>query len=864
MKTKLLTFAFCLLPFALAEAQTNQHTWELPLGSSVAGTDNFLGIASPGTAPVSKRYPISALGTYLADATLTLTGKTISGASNTLSNIANASLTNSAITVAGTSVSLGGTITASAILDAISSTQGAVLYRGASGWSALAPGTSGYYLQAQGAGANPQWAALTASGTVTTVSVTTANGVSGTVANATTTPAITLSLGAITPSTVNGVALSGSSTPSLAVTGTSSISGANTGDQTITLTGDVTGSGTGSFAATIGSGKVTNAMLAGSIVASSKLSATGTPSSSTFLRGDDTWTAVTVPTAANPAASIGLSATNGSATTYMRSDAAPALDVTIAPTWSGAHTFARNSSAGAPTLHATGTWAASSTAPLMLIEPTGTTAFAGSSSGTGLAINAASGFGGNLIDAGVDHTSKFSVASTGVLNVAAVNSGNPGSIRFSNGASLGGLADGSGYMDFMASGGTVIFRTDGSSIGIRMGPNYLGFGNAHSGYSAALQYDGSSGVLAQKNDTTAQTLRIYGTTSGSKYLSLTHNGTNATITTSSGNLNLTAAGSVTVNGSALPSAVAIDTAAWVETAGNGGSDGTGIVGDPARPFATMAAAYTAGARTFYLGAGTHAGLSQTGALDVNIMGLGKTVTTITVIESTNEGAITVRDIGMQSCTITILGANASTTAAGAGGGKTSSVIIAENCSIGDVNDRGGHGGDDDTTNNAGPGGGVGGVTLTRCTVTGTVSAVGGDGGDTAEMANDGGVGAMGGIVTLNESTVAGVDATGGAGGDSGAGRTGAVGGIGGNIYANLTRITETLWLSGGAGGGGMTTGTAGNAGTLIAAHADVADLYSDNGGGEAQINGHHLYLATIFTGTPTITAKVSYINGTAY
>lgn len=42
------------------------------------------------------------------------------------------------------------------------------------------------------------------SGTVTSVSVTTANGVSGTVATATTTPAISLTLGAITPTTVNG------------------------------------------------------------------------------------------------------------------------------------------------------------------------------------------------------------------------------------------------------------------------------------------------------------------------------------------------------------------------------------------------------------------------------------------------------------------------------------------------------------------------------------------------------------------------------------------------------------------------------------------------------------------------------------
>lgn len=59
------------------------------------------------------------------------------------------------------------------------------------------------------------------SGTVTSVSVTTANGVSGTVSNPTTTPAISLSLGAITPSFV-------------AATGTvtgSNLSGTNTGDQ---------------------------------------------------------------------------------------------------------------------------------------------------------------------------------------------------------------------------------------------------------------------------------------------------------------------------------------------------------------------------------------------------------------------------------------------------------------------------------------------------------------------------------------------------------------------------------------------------------------------------------------------------------
>lgn len=106
------------------------------------------------------------------------------------------------------------------------------------------------------------------SGTVTSVSVTTANGISGTVATATTTPAISLSLGAITPTSVNGITLSGTGT--LSSSGTASISGSNTGDQTITLFGDVTGTGTGSFAATIAAGAVSTTKMGGDVTAAGK------------------------------------------------------------------------------------------------------------------------------------------------------------------------------------------------------------------------------------------------------------------------------------------------------------------------------------------------------------------------------------------------------------------------------------------------------------------------------------------------------------------------------------------------------------------------------------------------------------------
>lgn len=55
-------------------------------------------------------------------------------------------------------------------LAAISGSQGMLAYYGASGWTSLSPGTSGQFLQTQGAGANPQWATPSGSGDVTAAS----------------------------------------------------------------------------------------------------------------------------------------------------------------------------------------------------------------------------------------------------------------------------------------------------------------------------------------------------------------------------------------------------------------------------------------------------------------------------------------------------------------------------------------------------------------------------------------------------------------------------------------------------------------------------------------------------------------------
>jgi hypothetical protein len=107
-------------------------------------------------------------------------------------------------------------------------------------------------------------AALAPQGTVTTVSIVTANGVSGSTANPTTTPAITITLGAITPSSVNGNTITAGtgtltlSTFTLTVAGTASVSGTNTGDQTSVSgnAGTVTGA-TFTTALTVNTGTVT-------------------------------------------------------------------------------------------------------------------------------------------------------------------------------------------------------------------------------------------------------------------------------------------------------------------------------------------------------------------------------------------------------------------------------------------------------------------------------------------------------------------------------------------------------------------------------------------------------------------------------
>lgn len=115
-------------------------------------------------------------------------------------------------------------LTASNVLDFIGTTQGQVLYRNATTWVTLAPGTNGQVLTTAGAAANPTWTTVTGTGTVT--SIATNNGVTG---------------GTITTTGTIGLATITAGTVLANVTGGSAIPIANTPSDILDLIGSTTG-----------------------------------------------------------------------------------------------------------------------------------------------------------------------------------------------------------------------------------------------------------------------------------------------------------------------------------------------------------------------------------------------------------------------------------------------------------------------------------------------------------------------------------------------------------------------------------------------------------------------------------------------
>ena len=150
-------------------------------------------------------------------------------------------------------------------------------------------------------------------------------------------------------------------TYTLSLTANASLGGTNTGDQT-NVAGS-SGSCTGN-AATATTATNVAAGLAGSVpyqtgAGATSLLAIGTAGYYLTVNAGATapqWSALPAyPAGANPSATIGLTANNGSAATFMRSDATPALGVGIAPTWTGAHTWSSTATFNGTTSFASAT-----------------------------------------------------------------------------------------------------------------------------------------------------------------------------------------------------------------------------------------------------------------------------------------------------------------------------------------------------------------------------------------------------------------------------------------------------------------------------------------------------------------------------
>lgn len=103
------------------DSSSNINITGATFSGSTSGTGKIVAPAIAGTGTVITLPGVTSTLATLAG-TETLTNKTISGASNTLSNIANASLTNSSVTVGSTAISLGSSATTIAGLSSVTST----------------------------------------------------------------------------------------------------------------------------------------------------------------------------------------------------------------------------------------------------------------------------------------------------------------------------------------------------------------------------------------------------------------------------------------------------------------------------------------------------------------------------------------------------------------------------------------------------------------------------------------------------------------------------------------------------------------------------------------------------------------------
>jgi hypothetical protein len=229
-----------------------------------------------------------------------------------------------------------------------------------------------------------------------------------------------------------------------------------------------------------------------------------------------------------------------------------------------------NGAASAPPGTFTGTWftggTATTTKPQVLIEPSGATSTAWSTSGTGFGVNAASGFAGNLLDLQVNGTSQFAINNGGritgtSLALNSVGTNDPGALGIGTSATstLAGYT-GAGSVAWVSSvfGVGFIVPSDAGPIGFSSAARTSVSSVASS--KDTLLYRDAAGSLAQRNGTNAQKTRVYDTyTSDTDYHRVTIATARATLTDVSG-------ASVTATGLIPAGAVVMGVTSKVTTA----------------------------------------------------------------------------------------------------------------------------------------------------------------------------------------------------------------------------------------------------------------------------------------------------------